>query len=54
MATSNPITGDTLVSRANTEKYESNYDRIFGKKSKDKKDGKAADHFRETKKKVKE
>ena len=41
MATRNPITGDTLISRANTEKYESNYDRIFGKKSKDKKDSNA-------------
>ncbi len=32
MATQNPITGDALVSRANTQKYSDNYDAIFSKK----------------------
>jgi hypothetical protein len=29
MATSNPTTGDKLVSKANTKAYEDNYDTIF-------------------------
>ena len=32
MATINDITGDSLVSRANTKQFEENFDRIFGKK----------------------
>jgi hypothetical protein len=33
MATKNDITGDSLISKANTKAYENNYDLIFGKKS---------------------
>lgn len=32
MATSNDITGDTIQSRASTDLYRDNWDRIFGKK----------------------
>ena len=32
MPTRNDVTGDTLVSRTNSDQYRSNYDRIFGKK----------------------
>jgi hypothetical protein len=31
MATTNPITGDSIASRANTKEYESGYDLIFKK-----------------------
>jgi|TARA_B110000285_G_scaffold43061_1_gene47857 hypothetical protein len=36
MATKNDITGDELKSKNNTKAYEDNYDRIFGKKKKEK------------------
>lgn len=32
MATTNPITGDLLISKTNTPEFEENFDRIFGKK----------------------
>jgi hypothetical protein len=32
MATTNPITGDLLISKINTPEFEDNFDRIFGKK----------------------
>jgi len=32
MATKNPITGDSLISKASTQKYRDNYDAIFKKK----------------------
>lgn len=35
MATKNDITGDSLISKTNTDAYRDNYDRIFGKKKKD-------------------
>jgi len=31
-ATTNDITGDRLTSRGNSEKFKTNFDRIFGKK----------------------
>jgi hypothetical protein len=34
MTSYNDITGDALVSKSNTEKYRSEYDRIFGSKTK--------------------
>lgn len=34
MATTNDITGDLIMSRANNEAYSIGYDRIFGKKKK--------------------
>ena len=34
MATSNDITGDSLISRVNSKSYEDNYDKIFGSKKK--------------------
>lgn len=33
MATKNDITGDALVSKATSEGYRANYDRIFGKRA---------------------
>ena len=33
MASKNDITGDSLISKANSKAYENNYDLIFGKKS---------------------
>jgi len=38
MATKNDITGDALISKTNTDAYRNNYDAIFGKKTKEKKD----------------
>lgn len=35
MATRNDITGDALISKASTDSYRDNYDRIFGKKNKE-------------------
>ena len=35
MATYNPITGDYLISKANTKKYSDNYDQIFNKAARD-------------------
>ena len=35
MATYNPITGDYLISKANTKKYSDNYDQIFNKSKPD-------------------
>ena len=35
MASHNPITGDALISKTNTDAYRDNYDRISGKKKKD-------------------
>lgn len=35
MATSNPITGDSLISRANNQAYADNYDQIFNKSARD-------------------
>ena len=32
MATKNDITGDSLISKTNSEAYRNNYDAIFGKK----------------------
>jgi hypothetical protein len=32
MATTNPITGDLLISKINTPEFEDNFDKIFGKK----------------------
>ena len=32
MATTNDITGDSLISRVPSNAYKNNYDRIFGKK----------------------
>lgn len=34
MATTNDVTGDALISKMNTEKFENNYDKIFGEKPK--------------------
>ncbi len=34
MAATNDVTGDSLVSKKNTQAYEDNYDKIFGKKKK--------------------
>ena len=34
MATKNDITGDSLISKTNSEAYRNNYDAIFGKKGK--------------------
>jgi hypothetical protein len=34
MATTNPITGDSLISKTLTEEGEKNYEAIFGKKKK--------------------
>lgn len=39
MASRNEITGDALVSKKNNDNYRDNYDRIFGKKKQEKKDG---------------
>lgn len=36
MAAKNDITGDEIKSKASTKAYEDNYDRIFGKKKKEK------------------
>jgi hypothetical protein len=36
MAAINDITGDYLVSKSNTEKFRSNYDKIFSKPKADK------------------
>lgn len=33
MTAKNDITGDNIVSRASTDSYRDNYDRIFGKKA---------------------
>ena len=33
MASTNDVTGDSLISRAGNENYRDNYDRIFGKKN---------------------
>jgi hypothetical protein len=33
MASKNDVTGDTLVSRYNSDQYRSNWGRIFGKKT---------------------
>ena len=38
MASHNPITGDALVSKRSNENYRDNYDKIFGKKTVDKKE----------------
>ena len=35
MAAKNDITGDEIKSKASTKAYEDNYDRIFGKKKKE-------------------
>ena len=32
MASTNGITGDSLVNKPNSKEYEENYDKIFGKK----------------------
>jgi len=32
MATTNPVTGDKLVSKPTSDAYKANYDAIFGKK----------------------
>lgn len=41
MTTTNDVTNDRLVSKANNEKYRSNWDKIFSKdKPKDKKEDK--------------
>ena len=37
MATKNDITGDEIKSKSSTKAYEDGYDRIFGKKKKEKK-----------------
>jgi hypothetical protein len=34
MASTNGITGDSLVNKPNSKEYEENYDKIFGKKDK--------------------
>lgn len=34
MSTTNPITGDAIVSRPNTKQFEDNFEKIFGKKDK--------------------
>lgn len=34
MATTNPITGDALVSKLNSKEFEENFDKIFGEKPK--------------------
>lgn len=36
MAAKNDITGDEIKSKSSTKAYEDNYDRIFGKKKKEK------------------
>lgn len=36
MATYNDITGDSLSSKGSTKEYRDNYNRIFGKKTKEK------------------
>ena len=36
MAAINDVTGDSLVSKSNTEKFRSNYDKIFSKPKADK------------------
>jgi hypothetical protein len=35
VTTTNPITGDAILSRKNNKQYEDNYDLIWGKKNKD-------------------
>ena len=35
MATTNPITGDTIATRTITDNYRNNYDLIWGKKKND-------------------
>lgn len=35
MATINDVTGDALISKATTPEFENNFDRIFGKKKKE-------------------
>lgn len=32
MATTNPITGDKLITKSTNDNYRDNYDKIFGKK----------------------
>jgi hypothetical protein len=34
MATTNPVTGDKLISKPASDAYKANYDAIFGKKEK--------------------
>lgn len=36
MTTKNEITGDSLITRASSEAYRNNWDKIFGTKKKDK------------------
>ncbi len=36
MATTNPITGDALISKINSKEFEENFDKIFGVKKKEK------------------
>lgn len=33
MATTNPITGDKLITKSTNDNYRDNYDRIFGKRN---------------------
>lgn len=35
MATKNDVTGDRLVSRPNSDKFQENFDKIFGKPKKE-------------------
>lgn len=39
MATTNPITGDVMVSKKNSKEYEDNYDLIFRKRKVETEDG---------------
>lgn len=40
MISKNPITGDEIKSKSNTDKYRDGWDRIFGKKEEEKKEKK--------------